>query len=141
FVLRDLSLPTRLTLSAFLISVGIGYFSALVQLHFQHATSGELLPGMVETKEVYHGLAGMSQLERLLRADESKSFNGTGTMRPAFFAKSGGWQKRVRNLSKQGILNLRKEREGELLAVLDWIRKGMPKKDYEDDNYALPADL
>src|SRR5437870_3490109 len=38
--LREAPLPVRLVLSLFLISTGIGYFSALVQLHFQHARSG-----------------------------------------------------------------------------------------------------
>ena len=42
--LRNLPLAARIVLSAFLISVGIGYTSALVQLHFQHAKPGELMP-------------------------------------------------------------------------------------------------
>src|SRR5262245_39161669 len=85
FVLRDLSLPSRLVVALFLVSVGLGYFSALVQLHFQLATAGNLLPGQRETIDAYHGRAGISQLERLLRADESQPFNGTGSMRQAFF--------------------------------------------------------
>jgi hypothetical protein len=37
FLLRDLSLSSRLVLSVFLLSVGLGYMAALIQLHFQHA--------------------------------------------------------------------------------------------------------
>src|SRR5262245_40016052 len=36
FVLRNLTLAPRLVIAIFLVSVGVGYFSALVQLHFQH---------------------------------------------------------------------------------------------------------
>jgi hypothetical protein len=136
-VLRDLSLPTRLTLSAFLISVGIGYFSALVQLHFQHASAGNLLPTPEETKGVYHGSPGMSQLERLLVADESKPFNGGGTMRRAFFTKSAGWAKATKNKTKEEIDKLRSERDGEALAFVEWIHAGLPKAAYDDDKFQL----
>ncbi len=89
--LRDWPLPIRLVLAVFLISVGLGYLSALVQLHFQHAAPGKPLPGMDEAIGAYHGTAQKSQLERLLEADVSKPFNGTGSMRPAFTTKSAGW--------------------------------------------------
>ena len=97
--LRSLSLPTRLVLSAFLISIGLGYFAALVQLHFAHASAGQLLPGEGETVRNYSGEAGKSQLARLLQADVGKPFNGSGTMRPAFTTQSAGWQATLRNLA------------------------------------------
>ena len=53
--LRDLPLAARLTLSAFLISTGIGYASALIQLHFQHAAPGTMLPSGKDAVRVYHG--------------------------------------------------------------------------------------
>ena len=40
--LRALPLAARLVLAVFLIAVGLGYGSALVQLHFQHASPGQL---------------------------------------------------------------------------------------------------
>ena len=49
-VLRDLPLAARLVIATFLLSVGIGYFSALVQLHFQHAKPGSLLPDAERTQ-------------------------------------------------------------------------------------------
>src|SRR4051794_9420077 len=42
--LSDFPLAARLVLAVFLISVGLGYFSALVNLHFQQASAGEGLP-------------------------------------------------------------------------------------------------
>src|SRR5947207_11488029 len=92
--LRSLSLPTRLVLASFLIAVGLGYFSALVQLHFARASGGDLLPSPQDTISVFSG--GKSQkspLQRLLEADVSKPFNGGGTMRPAFTTLSAGWDR------------------------------------------------
>ena len=63
-VLRDLPLSARLVLALFMISVGLGYFSALVQLHFQQAPAGKLLPGADEAKATYSSKPGVSQLER-----------------------------------------------------------------------------
>jgi hypothetical protein len=42
-VLRDLLLAARLTLAVFLTLVGVGYFSALINLHCRSASAGELL--------------------------------------------------------------------------------------------------
>lgn len=44
FSLRDLPLPAKLVVTVFLLSVGLGYVSAMVQLHFKHAAKGEVLP-------------------------------------------------------------------------------------------------
>src|SRR5262249_12127617 len=142
FRLRDLGLAPRLVIAAFLISVGLGYFSALVQLHFQYATSGNLLPGAEETLSAYHGRPGMSMLERLLRADESQPFNGTGSMRQAFFSKSARWgiDTNPKKKTHEQIAKLRSERDGEVAALLDWINTGLNKEDYENDSHVLPAD-
>jgi hypothetical protein len=146
FTLRDLPLSARVVLSAFLISAGIGYFSALVQLHFQHARAGEPLPNKDDATETYHGTPGMSTFERLIRADESKPFDKFGTMRPAFNTESVGWEGLV--AEKAAELNipeekaekeLRKERDRELEAVLWWIKIGAKKTDYE--KCPLPEDF
>jgi mono/diheme cytochrome c family protein len=89
--LRDWPLPVRLVLAVFLLSAGLGYLSALVQLHFQSAAPGKPLPGVDEAVSHYYGEARKSQLGRLLEADVSKPFNGSGTMRPAFTTQSAGW--------------------------------------------------
>ena len=148
FVLRNLSLGSRLVVAAFLVSVGIGYFLALVQLHVQHAAPGRLLPGTDDAVNQYYGHTGMSQLERLLVIDEGKPFNGSGTMRQAFTTKSAGWKGAIQRRAKEKNLTLpqaedklRMEREGERLAVLDWIRTGASRATFEGDNHVLSAHL
>ncbi len=150
FVLRDLSLTARVVIAAFLVSVAVGYFSALVQLHFQAASPGELLPGALETKDMYHGRAVMSQLERLITTHESRAFNGSGSMRSAFTTRSTGWAGAIDKKARQAKLNpdrkrdlqeaeklLRAERYGEAAALVAWMRGGkgvkpMDKQAYED---------
>src|SRR6266446_2492340 len=77
FLLRDLRLAARVVIAAYLVTVGIGYISALVQLHFQNASPGRLLPNADDAAASYYGQAQLSQLERLLTTDESKPFNGS----------------------------------------------------------------
>jgi hypothetical protein len=89
--LRDLSLPARLVLSAFLISVGIGYFSALVQLHFQQAPPGTPLPGPADVVNNYFGQPPASTLERIISTPEHMPFTSSGSMRAAFTTQSVGW--------------------------------------------------
>lgn len=44
YTLRDLPPPAKLVVSAFLISVGIGYLWAMAQIHFKHASPGNPMP-------------------------------------------------------------------------------------------------
>lgn len=147
--LRDLPLAARTVLAVFLMSVGVGYFSALVQLHFQGAGAGKVLPGKEEVTDIYHGGGkGMSQLERVVTADETKPFNGSGSMRPAFTTRSGAWKKTIERLAKKKNIDLlkaekelRAERGGEVSALVSWIRSGRDKDSYDTDAYFLPASL
>lgn len=145
FQLRNLSLPTRLVLAAFLISVGVGYCSALVQMHFQHASSGKMLPDAEDVIDVFHGRPGVSQLERLLTADENRPFNGSGSMRQTFTTKSAGWKGAVKKRAKDKSLalaaaekELRRERDGERLAILEWVRSGADQASFEANRFVLP---
>jgi hypothetical protein len=142
-VLRNLPLPPRLVLSAFLISVGVGYLSALVQLHFQHASPGQLMPGAEEAAKVYHGATNRPQstLERLLEAPDAAPFNGTGSMRPAFTTKSDKWKRAIKDKNDEQMKSLLQEREGERLALLEWVRAGASKEAYDKDAFALSAGL
>src|SRR5262245_41222701 len=91
WTLRDLPLSARVTIAAFLISVGVGYFSAIVQLHFQHAEPGSMLPTGKDAVRIFHGHTGpdpISAFERLLLEEENKSFNGSGQMVAAFTKRS-----------------------------------------------------
>lgn len=144
FRLHSLPLPARLVIAVFLVSVGIGYFSALVQLHFQGATPGHLLPGFAEVERTYsiaQGAQPMSQLEQLLQApvQTKEPFNGGGSMSPAFAEKSQGWNKALRRAPDKD--RLWAERDGERLAVLQWIRSGPDKNAWRRNAFPLPAEL
>jgi hypothetical protein len=147
-VLRNLPLASRLALAAFLVSVGVGYFAALIQLHFQHASPGKLLPDADDAAAVYHGRGQLSQMERLLTADECKPFNGSGSMRQTFTSRAAGWKAAIKRRAAaksvtltQAEQELRREREGERLAVLHWVRTGASRKTFEDNQHVLSAAL
>jgi hypothetical protein len=142
FVLRDLPLPTRLVIAAFLATVGAGYVAALVQVHFQAAAPGRLLPGVGDLERIYAGTGGppQSRIERLLEA-EGGPFNGTGSMRPAFTTRSRDWAELTRGPGAAELPRLRAEREGERLALLSWVRSGASRVAYERDDFPLGPDL
>jgi hypothetical protein len=156
--LRNLPLPARLVLSAFLISVGCGYLAALVQLHFQHASPGKALPDRDDVIRTFYGkLPGdkpESKIGHLLNADESLPLNGGGQMKAAFFTKSGGWTNEIKKRARKGSRtepteaqlklaeeDLRKERDTERLALLEWIEKGADKDAYENDSFCVSDKL
>jgi hypothetical protein len=148
FVLRNLPLASRLVLAAAFISIGIGYFAALIQVHFQHASAGKLLPGADDAVSIFSGQPNTSQLERLLISDEKRPFNGTGSMRQTFTTKSAGWKNTIRKRARekdvtpeQAEAELRLERDGERLVLLDWIRNGAKKEAFENGSYPMPAAL
>jgi hypothetical protein len=161
WTLRELPLAARLTLALFLISVGIGYVSALVQLHFQHASPGEPLPSPDDAVRVFHGHVGekpKSRLEQVLPEVDQGPFNGSGQMTSAFTKRSENWSRAKKDKAKElaekagggrsGQLDpavaeqeLRKERDAERRAVLAWIRAGASEKEYAEDKFCLPNEL
>jgi hypothetical protein len=56
FTIRDLPLPAKLVLTVFLMAVGLGYGWAMMQLHFKHASKGELFPGSTSVVERFSGV-------------------------------------------------------------------------------------
>lgn len=54
--LRQWPLAAKLVVTVFLLSVGLGYGSAMVQLHFQHASKGSPLPGPADVVAKFSGL-------------------------------------------------------------------------------------
>jgi hypothetical protein len=151
FTLRQLPFPAKLVLSCFLIAVGLGYFSALVQLHLQHSSrNGEHLPGPGDVIEVFAGKkkadpseAGakpVSKIERLIMGPvEGKPWNGQGSMAAAFFHKDGaGYARRVKENPA-----VRDEREGERKALQAWLNAPDEdrRKAYDADAYPLPPEL
>lgn len=160
--LRELPLAARLTLALFLLSVGIGYVSALVQLHFQHATPGDLLPTGKDAVRIFHGAVGekpQSKIEQLLPEDiQGKKMNGQGQMTSAFFkraddyseaigerasqlAKKHGVKKPNKAIKEEAQAEVDRERDGERRAMIAWIRGGANESDYNDDKFLLPADV
>ncbi|MBY0522760.1 MAG: hypothetical protein K2R98_05155 [Gemmataceae bacterium] len=150
FVLRDLPLPSRLVLTCFLAAIGLGYLSALVQLHFNGgARAGQYIPGPEEAVTTYYGHTGakpMNRFERLVVTPETEPFTGQGSMRRAFKDKSSGWNKEIRKIEnieepkarEAALKKLHDEREGEIDAVLAWLRAGADEKAYDKDDFALP---
>lgn len=146
--LRHLSLPVRLVLAAFLLTVGFGYLSALVQLHFKEAAPGELLPTIEDVTKHYHGNGKMGPFEFLITEHENRPFNSGGSMRAAFTFKSAGWVAQVKATDAAFGLKdraaaekkLREVRDLEAQVVVDWIRAGA-KKDSYDVPSSVPATL
>jgi hypothetical protein len=151
--LRSLPLPAKLVLTVFLVTVGLGYFSALVQLHLQHSSrEGEALPTLADVVEIFAGVkkadpnapaeAPVSKLERLVMGPvEGAPWNGSGSMAPAFFHKDGmGYKGEVRDRGKEVV---DAEREGERKAVQAWIRsdEAARRAAYEADDFPLPPEL
>jgi hypothetical protein len=154
WTLRDLPFAARLVVAAFLISVGVGYFSALVQLHFQHAKPGSVMPTGDDAVRTFHGPVGeapKSRLVRLIEADEGAPFNGSGQMSAAFTTRSSGWKAAIKARAKAGRREpdpalaereLREEREAEKAVVLAWLTEAKADKDsFEKDHYGLTEEL
>lgn len=142
--IRDLPLAARLTLAAFLMAVGLGYGSAMVQLHFQHASPGHALPSLDDVVRKFHGDPNggppMSTLERLIATPghEHVPFTGSGSMAKAFTVKSSDFSREVR---KRARVDVEREREGERQILLAWVRDGLKRDVFDADTMPRPAHL
>jgi hypothetical protein len=106
YTLRDLPLPAKLVVSAFLLAVGLGYCSAMVQLHMQHSSKeGSPLPTPNDVIERFSGYKEFdgrvpkSKIEEIVSGDPHGGFN-KGNMTPAFFGESDKTYKKVADLPK-----------------------------------------
>ncbi len=152
--LRGLPLPVRLTLSLFLIAVGLGYFAGLMQLHFRNASKGEPLPTPNDVVEIFSGVEGWpvpqpappkpaSKLERLIMGPEDAPLQpGATSMGKAFFTGDPDYKKKVQK-DPSAEPRLHEQREGERLALQAWIGlpDGQRKEAYDDNEFTLPAAL
>lgn len=157
FTLRELPFPARLTLAVFLISVGVGYVAAMIQLHFQDAKPGTLLPTVEDAKKKFsRGTedAPKAHMLVLVAADEGLPWNGTGQMSAAFTTRSDGWKGAIKKQAKkmgkkdptEGELAeaekaLRAQRDTERLGLMAWLDSGANKREYDADKFILPKDL
>lgn len=156
--LRDLPTPAKLVITCYLLGVGLGYFSALVQLHLQHsAREGEALPKLKDVVEIFAGWREAteddrgppkSKLQRLIMGPtEGAAFNGTGTMAPAFFTRDaeGDLGEKYSKQLKAGKAKdaLDAERNGERVALNEWLN--LPEDDrkiaYNTDRLPMPEAL
>jgi hypothetical protein len=142
--LRALPLSVRLTLAVFLCAVGVGYGSALVQVHFQDSPNGKILPDGNDLVRKFNGeqdpAKRVSTLERLLRTPENEDvpFTGQGSMARAFTDKSAEWKSELR---KRPEADLRPEREGERVVIQEWVKNGLSRADFDADHFARPPAL
>ena len=159
--LKKLPFAAKIVVATLLLSIGIGFTSAIVNLHFQSANAGQPLPGPEETVSEFHGSKKYSQIERLLIANETKPFNGTGSMRSAFTSKRAGGIKRAIKEKRILLTELAEEKlkdkpealakeisriendpeveklvyqdiDGERIALLAWIKNDYKKEYYEN---------
>lgn len=148
FTLRQLPLPAKLVLTAFLIAVGVGYFSALVQLHLQHGSrDGQPMPTADDVVERFAGVKRFdgelprSKIETLITGSPEGKIESKANMTPAFFASSGGGFEK--ECKKRGEKVVRAERDGERRAMLAWINAAPDARQeaYQNDKFPLPADF
>jgi len=151
FTLRMLPLPAKLVLSMFLISVGFGYFSAMVQLHNKHSDlDGNVLPTPDNVIERFSGLKlddgtrPISKLEQIISGphDEKAPFDKSNMAR-AFFDKVGGYKKDV---EKRGADLVNAEHEWERQVMIAWITSPSAErektyKDTDDGKFPLPDSM
>lgn len=151
--LRHLPLPAKLVLSTFLLAVGVGYTSAMVQLHMQHSDrDGRPLPTADNVVAVFAGKVWKtpedaerertpSKLEAVITGDPKGGLAGAN-MAPAFFAHDeADFQKQAKDPARRP--KLEEEREGERKALVAWINSPPEprEKAYNDDRFALPKEL
>ena len=129
-------------LTAFLLSVGLGYMSAMVQLHMQHSDrDGSPMPTVENVVAVFAGKKWqkgegeaerpVSRLEAVISGDPKASDLTSKNMTPAFFALDEAQQH-----AREGSA----ERQGERLALIAWINAppNARKNSYDDDSFTLP---
>jgi len=133
------SAGTRRVLAIALVAATVAYCMLLFVTYLQLTPSSSLLPdiGRVD-RLLFGGPPPVSRVQRLLESAEGPLSRG-GTMRPAFTDQSLGWDALTQSLSAEQKAELLVDREGERLAVLDWLRSGAPREPYEGDRYHLSA--
>jgi mono/diheme cytochrome c family protein len=151
YTLRDLPLPVKVVASVFLMAVGVGYGSAMVQLHMQDSKSGQPMPTVDDVIKKFTGkvkydpakapAAPVSTFVKLVSAPRTASFSGGGTMSPAFFEKDGGEWKKLCDADPATKPRLESQRAGEQVVAILWAESPPEarKRAYEEDKFA-PAD-
>ncbi len=146
YSLRQLPFPAKIVLTVFLLTVGLGYISAMIQLHMKHSNmEGDALPSPADVVirfshyQEFDGVFPNSKLQDIISGDRENGWS-TSNMTPAFFVKSGGYEKDVAARGQEVVDN---EREGERLAMIAWINlpAEAQKKCFDEDSMPLPEEL
>jgi len=152
FTLRQLPLPAKLVLTVFLLSVGLGYSSAMVQLHMQHSDrDGEVLPPKENVVAIFSGKVWkkgnddektVCRLEEILPPDSNGRVNSKN-MTPALFGQDEGAYAEAQRKDPAKAAALAPLREGERKVLIAWANAAPDtrKKSYQDDRFELPNDL
>lgn len=155
YTLRDLPLPVKVVASVFLMAVGVGYGSAMVQLHLQDSKSGQPMPTVDDVIKKFTGKvkydpanplpAPVSRLEALVMGPDSISICGQ-TMAPAFTTEDRAkgelkYANAIKGKSENEVEEVKAQRRGEQTAVRLWIKapEGQRKAAYAADRFEPPA--
>ncbi|MCI0705482.1 MAG: hypothetical protein L0241_30855, partial [Planctomycetia bacterium] len=149
YTLRDLPLPVKVVATVFLLAVGVGYTSAMVQVHMQTAKGGTPMPTMEDVILKYTGkkeFKGGEQprpvcrLEALIMGPIEGELTAQ-TMGPAFFGKDPRF---VRQMKENPAMKaqLEAERNGEREVLRWWINADDAKRKemYDQDKCVMGAD-
>jgi cytochrome c5 len=145
FALRDLPLPAKLVVTCFLLAVGVGYTTALVQLHFQDSKSGKPMPTVEDVILKFTGKKFLetdpprapSKFVKLITAPPGLPFSGIGTMSPAFTTRDGGEFARALREAPHLRDKIIAERDGERDILVVWAESApeVRKAAYEADRF------
>src|SRR5262245_25263169 len=156
YTLRDLPLPVKVVASVFLLAVGVGYGSAMVQLHMQDAKSGKPTPTVDDVIRKFTGkvkydpqnpppASGVSRLESLVTSD-NVTISGA-SMSGAFTEhdRAKGDKKfstAIKGKSEKEIEEIRAQRKGEQIALQLWINTPdeARKTAYDKNHFELKPD-
>jgi hypothetical protein len=136
--LRQLSRPIRISLATLLAMAGISFLAVASMAYLEVTSPASMWPDFITLDRVFFGAREkpISAIERLLESTEGL-MNSGGTMRPAFTTESTGWSDLTENMPADELAALTSQREGERLALLEWVRSGADRTAYEADDYQL----
>lgn len=153
YTLRDLPLPVKVVATVFLLAVGLGYTSAMLQLHIQDSKKGSPMPTPDDVVLKFTGkkrfdpneplpAAPASRLESLVVA-ETEDITGT-TMAGAFTTQDPAPKalKFAEVIKTRPAAEVKAERKGEQAVFALWIRTpdAERKAAYAADKFTPPAD-
>ncbi|HXD88448.1 MAG TPA: hypothetical protein VN641_18305 [Urbifossiella sp.] len=154
--LRALPFPAKVVITLFLLTVGLGYSSAMVQMHFQHTQGdGSPLPGPNDVIEIFAGKKWLtkdaiaknrpvSKIEKLVTGPIDGPLNGGGSMGSAFFKndRSEAGNRFKDAITKRAKEEVEVEREGERTLMVLWVNapKAERAKAYADNRFAPAKD-